>query len=103
MCGEKQGLVVRQSAGSGSLSPAGPYPGRDHSVESHGMVPNLSPDLEAGLGAPRRPRACPTCLDFDPYARGAVRNAYLRSVSFTFTESFCSPRKTSTATSSPTL
>ena len=26
------------------------------------MAPNLGPDLEAGLGAPRRPRACPTCL-----------------------------------------
>ena len=23
------------------------------------MAPNLSPDLEAGLGAPRRPRVCP--------------------------------------------
>ena len=26
------------------------------------MGPNRGPELEAGLGAPRRPGACPTCL-----------------------------------------
>src|SRR3954449_7018478 len=35
--------------------------------------------------------------------RGSLNPAYFRSVSFTFTDSFCSPRSTSTTTSSPGL
>ena len=48
--------------GSGCINEVNNREINDCSVESHRMGPNFGPDVEAGLGAPRRPRACPTCF-----------------------------------------